>query len=66
MTWDMGLLKNFPFRERWKVQFRTEFFNALNRTNFNNPSSIVTAGAFGTITSSADPRIGQLALKLVF
>jgi hypothetical protein len=66
VTWDMGLFKNFQVREFCRIQFRAEFFNALNRTNFNNPSSTVTAGAFGSITSSADPRIGQLALKIVF
>ena len=66
VTWDMGLFKNFPFREHYRVQFRAEFFNALNRANFNNPSSTVTAGAFGTITGAADPRIGQLALKVAF
>src|SRR2546422_703526 len=30
-TWDMGLSKNFSFTERWKLQFRAEFFNALDR-----------------------------------
>ena len=55
-----------PFRERYKIQFRAEFFNVFNRANFNNPSSSVNAGAFGSITSASDPRIGQLALKIVF
>jgi len=48
------------------VQLRAEFFNALNRANFNNPSNSVVAGAFGSISSSGDPRIGQLAMKVVF
>jgi hypothetical protein len=66
MTWDMGFFKNFPFGERYKIQVRAEFFNAFNRANFSNPSNSVTAGAFGSITSAGDPRIGQLALKVVF
>ena len=66
LTWDVGIFKNFPFHETYKVQVRAEFFNVLNRANFNNPSNAVTAGAFGSITSAADPRIGQLALKIVF
>ena len=66
ITWDMGLFKNFPFREHYRVQLRGEFFNVLNRANFNNPTNSVSAGAFGSISSAADPRIGQLALKLVF
>jgi hypothetical protein len=66
MTWDMGFFKNFPFGDRYRIQVRAEFFNTLNRANFSNPSSSVTAGAFGSITSAADPRIGQLALKILF
>ena len=66
VTWDMGIFKNFPFRETCKVQFRAEFFNIFNRANFNNPSNSVVAGAFGSISGAADPRIGQLAMKIVF
>jgi hypothetical protein len=66
VQWDMGIFKNFPFRERYRIQLRGEFFNVINRANFSNPSNSVTAGAFGSITSSADPRIGQLALKVIF
>ena len=64
--WDMGMFKNFPFRERYKVQFRAEFFNIFNRANFLNPTANLSSGSFGTITSANDPRIGQLALKVFF
>jgi hypothetical protein len=66
VTWDMGVFKNFPFGERYRIQVRAEFFNIFNRANFNNPSNSVSAGAFGSITSAGDPRIGQVALKIVF
>ncbi|MGH9402054.1 MAG: carboxypeptidase regulatory-like domain-containing protein [Terriglobia bacterium] len=65
-TWDMGLFKNFALTERLNLQFRAEFFNVFNRANFNNPASSETSGTFGDITGAGDPRIGQLALKLVF
>jgi hypothetical protein len=65
-NWDMGVFKRFPIRERWSLQFRAEFFNAFNRVNLNNPVSSVSAGGFGSINSARDPRIGQLALKLLF
>lgn len=65
-TWDMGLFKNIPLSERFNLQFRAEFFNVFNNVNFSNPSSSVSSGGFGTITGSGDPRIGQLALKLIF
>ncbi len=63
---DMGLFKNFPIGERWRFQFRAEFFNLLNRVNLNDPTNSVAAGGFGSIRGSRDPRIGQLALKLYF
>jgi hypothetical protein len=66
-TWDVGLLKNIELgSERFRLQFHAEFFNVLNKTNFNSPVSTVSSAGFGTINSSGDPRIGQLALKLLF
>ena len=72
-TWDMGLSKNFSFTERLKLQFRAEFFNVFNRANFMDDSTSLTnfqklssANSFGAIQQAADPRIGQLALKLFF
>ena len=72
-TWDMGLSKNFSFTERWKLQFRAEFFNAFNRANFMDDSASLTnfqklssTNNFGAIQQAAEPRIGQLALKLFF
>jgi len=71
VTLDSGLFKEFPFAgERARFQFRAEFFNVFNRVNFNSPANSTTpsfsAGGFGTLTSAQDPRIGQLALKLLF
>ncbi len=34
---DLGFIKTFQISERWKLQFRTEMFNALNHPNFDNP-----------------------------
>jgi hypothetical protein len=72
-TWDMGLSKNFSFTERWRLQFRAEFFNVFNRANFMDDGASLTnfqklssTNNFGAIQQAADPRIGQLALKLFF
>ena len=65
-NWDMGLAKDFPIRESVSLQFRAEFFNALNNVNYSDPVSTVSSGGFGSIRSAGDPRIGQLALKLRF
>lgn len=34
---DFSLFKNFQLTERFRMQFRTEFFNILNHPNFNAP-----------------------------
>ncbi|HUA83275.1 MAG TPA: carboxypeptidase regulatory-like domain-containing protein [Bryobacteraceae bacterium] len=78
--WDMGVFKNIPITERWRIQFRAEFFNTLNHTNFtsnqvggvgasssnNYPTLTFNSSTFGTITSAYDPRILQFALKVFF
>jgi len=48
------------------LQLRAEFFNALNHPQFANPDSNFSSPTFGVITSTAvNPRVGQLALKLM-
>ena len=66
IDWDMGLFKNFSLSEHFKLQFRAEFFNILNRANFLDPTTSVSAAGFGSIKSANDPRIMQFALKLNF
>jgi hypothetical protein len=63
---DMGVSKNFALTERFRLQFRTEAFNLLNRSNFGAPNANISSIAFGTITSTYDPRKLQLALKIQF
>src|SRR5262249_48196340 len=65
-TWDMGVFKNFAITEHAKLQFRAEFFNIFNHANFNTPNANISAAAFGSINGAGDPRIGQLALKIIF
>jgi hypothetical protein len=70
MVWqvDMGAFKRFalPWRTS-NIEFRAEFFNLFNRTNFRAPSgnSINRSQAsFGTLTATYDPRIIQFAVKV--
>ena len=63
---DCGLFRNFPIRERLKIQFRAESFNLFNHPTFNNPNASVSASTFGTITAAGSPRVMQLALKATF
>jgi hypothetical protein len=48
------------------LELRLEAFNLFNRTNFRAPSGVRSAGAFGTITSTYDPRQLQLGIKLLW
>jgi hypothetical protein len=78
-NWDMALLKDTHFNERLDLQFRAEFFNIFNHTQFGQPSGVVGSfaldpttglnlptGSFGQVNSAAPPRIAQLGLKLNF
>ena len=65
-NWDMEMAKTFSIGEKVAAQFRLEYFNVLNHPNFKNPAASFSGAGFGTITSAADPRIAQLALKIIF
>jgi Carboxypeptidase regulatory-like domain len=65
-TVDFSIVKNTHVTERLNVQFRAEFFNLLNRTNFNLPDNFLGDSTFGQVTSAQDPRRLQLALKFLF
>ncbi len=73
---DVALTKTTSITERCKVEFRAEFFNALNHPEFAQPTLIdnatnLLAPTFGQITTTGSfrgptPRIGQFALRVTF
>jgi hypothetical protein len=78
---DMAITRDFPFSESTALQFRAEYFNIFNHTNFGDPNTTQATGnttTFGEITSTSpalalgagngvnDPRIAQFSLKLNF
>ena len=79
---DLSFFKNFQLSERWRMEFRSEFFNILNHPTFNAPgfggngvvaiagSTDYTNSNFGKVGSSRfpfnDPRQIQFALKVYF
>ena len=65
-NWDFGLTKNVLLTESKSLQFRVEFFNIFNHTNFGAPEGDIINSSFGLVTSAMDPRIGQVALKFLF
>ena len=65
-TANLAVFKTFALAgERTKLQFRSEFFNAFNHVNLGRPNG--TFGSrMGRITTAADARVIQFALKLLF
>jgi hypothetical protein len=71
-NFDLSIAKNFHFGERFKAQFRAEFFNILNHPNFANPYggqngfglNDPSAGSFGCgcatpDIAAANPAVGS-------
>lgn len=64
--WDVSFSKRTEIRERMSLQFRAEFFNVFNHTQWSGVGATFGSATFGQITSARDPRIGQLGLRLLF
>ena len=65
-TWNWAFFKNFPLRERAKVQFRAELFNIWNHPSFDQVGTSLGSGDFGQVTRALEPRIIELALRIDF
>ena len=63
---DLKIGKNFYFKERYRVEFRTEMFNFTNTPAFGLPASAVNLPQAGQIRSAGEPRRVQFGLKFVF
>jgi hypothetical protein len=66
IQWDMSVSRKFQYKERWKLEFRSEFFNIMNHANWGGPSSAVNSSTFGQITGFGGPRLIQMSMKLFF
>jgi hypothetical protein len=65
---DLVITKKTSINERWNTEFRAEFFNAWNHTQFANPDgNFSDAGTFGLIQNTREgPRVIQFGLKFFF
>jgi hypothetical protein len=60
-------MKTIQFSEARHIDFRAEFFNIFNHTQFFNPDGNTSDGSqFGQVTQTKDPRLVQFALKFFF
>ena len=63
---DLAIMRNFLLWEGLRLQFRTEFFNALNHPQYNNPNTAIGNVNYGKVTSARDPRTIEFALRIFF
>ncbi|MEI9973033.1 MAG: hypothetical protein WDO73_13825 [Ignavibacteriota bacterium] len=67
---NLSLTKNFPIRERMRVEFRAEAFNVFNRVRFGTGSTQLQSQTFGVLSGSGSqlntPRQLQLGLKFYY
>ncbi|MGB0033887.1 MAG: carboxypeptidase regulatory-like domain-containing protein [Candidatus Acidiferrales bacterium] len=77
---DLVISKKTPINERWNTEFRVEFYNLFNHTQFANPDGNFTdglpgpidspnypAGTFGLVQKLREgPRVIQFGLKILF
>jgi hypothetical protein len=65
-NWDLGIHKQFSLRENLKLEYRAEWFNLWNHTQFSAVGTTFGTSTFGRVTSARDARIGQMAAKLIW
>ena len=67
-NWDMNLMKNISWKERYNLQLRADAFNVFNHPNFGVPSaSISNPASMGVVSSTVgEARTLEFAAKFSF
>lgn len=66
-NWDLSVFKNIPLGwESGSLQFRSEFFNAFNHTQWSGYRNSFGSSGFGEANAARDARTIQFGLKLLF
>ena len=66
-NFDFTVTKNTQVNERFRLEFRAEFFNLFNRVQFADPGTSLGSPQFGIVTSAMNlPRLVQMGLRLSF
>jgi len=63
---DLAVIRRAPLTGRSSLEVRGEVFNVTNAPPLGAPNGVFGSAAFGTITTAADPRVVQLAVKFLF
>ena len=66
-NYDFTVVKQTALTERFRLEFRTEFFNLFNRVQFADPGTSLGTPQFGVVSSTQNlPRLIQMGLRLNF
>jgi hypothetical protein len=68
-NYDFSVFRKFSVSERFKLEYRAEFYNFTNTPHFALPNAVATSGTFGIISSTMTGfgnRQVQMALRLTF
>jgi hypothetical protein len=65
-TVDFSAAKQIPVTERFKAEFRGQFFNVFNIANFDPPGHTLGNSDFGIVSSARAARTVELALRVIF
>ncbi|MBX9602920.1 MAG: TonB-dependent receptor [Bryobacteraceae bacterium] len=65
-NFDLAIAKSLFFGERFKAELRGEAFNLANNAQWLAPNTTFGNPLFGMVTTTLDPRILQVALRLSF
>ncbi len=75
---DFSMMKDTTLAEKYKLEFRAEFFNIVNHAQFTKVDgnisdspvdangNVLPGGTFGKVLQARDPRLVQFALKMIF
>lgn len=63
---DLALAKTIPITEKVNTELRLEAFNVFNHAQWNAVNTNIYSSLFGQVTSTYDPRIVQIALRIRF
>ncbi len=63
---DMSIQKRTQISEKLNTEFRADFSNLWNHTQFNNPDGNFSDTTFGEVLKARDPRVLQFGLKFLF
>lgn len=65
-NWDLSIIRNFKFGERYTLQFIGQLFNAFNHPNYNAPNTTIGNVNYGKITGAQSSRVTEFAIRIFF